>query len=385
MCELLGIASNKSIQPHIIFKGFKQRGNIHPHGWGIGYYPDKSSQIFKEPLQGNHSQLAHFLANHNSISSTLFIAHVRKISSGNLSHRNTHPFERELMGKSYLFAHNGTLQRFDELDTGRYEPVGETDSEALFCHLMAWMDENDFISYNPTQLYALQEEIQMINQMSSPTGHQSTKLNCLISDGVTLICYADLHHSGLHWLKRTQGYHYQGQMLSDEDYDISFEVKKEQDQNVHIISTQPMTSEPGWHPFDPGEMRVYKNGELIFSHSLYKDIFVENVEVYQAPLWFNESRDGNTKKIGLPKKMRTHLNVTLGEKVLVENEERSLYLTVCKTDEKLLRGGSRATKPDKHALIPKVARNTLRLRQFVHREHVEKYKTQYLGVTIRKI
>lgn len=384
MCELLGISAQRPIRPNIIFKGFKQRGEIHPNGWGIGCYPDRSSQIFKEPLQSNESSLARFLADDHIMASTLFIAHVRRNSSGNVSHRNTHPFERELEGRSYIMAHNGTVYRTGELQSERFQPIGETDSEVLFCHLMSWMDDNTFISANPTLLYALQEHLQMINRLRSQNGRPS-KLNCLISDGDTLICYADLYHSALHWLKRPQGYHYQGEMLSDEDYDISFEVEKGMDQTVHIVATKPMTHESGWRRFDPGEMRVYKNGALLFSHSMFNETVVESVEVYQAPRWLSDGRDGNTRKIGLPQTLRKQLNVEIGERVLVENEERSLYLTVCKTDRKLLHGPSKARNPEKHALIPKIVRHSLKLRQFDFRENVPHFKTQYLGVAIKKI
>jgi glutamine amidotransferase len=54
---------------------------------------------------------------------------------------NTQPFVRELGGVSHCFAHNGNLVgiasdlRFEL--SGRYQPVGQTDSEHAFCVLMS--------------------------------------------------------------------------------------------------------------------------------------------------------------------------------------------------------------------------------------------------------
>ncbi|RKZ31302.1 hypothetical protein DRQ33_07185 [bacterium] len=69
------------------------------------------------------------------IKSKLFIAHVRYGNSGSITYMNTHPFSRELNGKDYTFAHNGTLSSFENLSTGRFQPVGETDSENVYCHI----------------------------------------------------------------------------------------------------------------------------------------------------------------------------------------------------------------------------------------------------------
>lgn len=385
MCELLGISSNKAIRPNILFKGFKHRGEKNPHGWGLALYPDKGVQIFKEPLKGNESQLANFLSNYNVIGSKHFIAHVRKISSGAISYRNTHPFDRELNGKSYVFAHNGTLYKYRKLDVGRFCPIGETDSEHLFCHLLTWMDENEFNASDCNKLDDLRDHLQVINQLRANDGKNS-KLNCLLSDGETLICYSDLYiNNGLHWLNRPQGYSYKGPMLSDEDYDISFRIEKGEDQNVHIIATKKMTKEFGWQNFMRGELKVYKNGELIFSDTPFQDVEISGIEVYQAPDWLISRNSEENMKIGLPKSLREQLDVSIGDTILVESATHSTYLKVCKTDRRLLNGYSTALTPSKHAVIPKSVRDILNLTTSHYREHSPHFKQVFQQVTISKI
>lgn len=389
MCELLGISSNRAVRPNILFKGFKHRGEQNPHGWGLALYPDKGVQIFKEPLKGNESQLANFLANYNGIGSKHFIAHVRKISSEAISYRNTHPFDRELNGKSYVFAHNGTLYNYRKLDVGRFRPIGETDSEYLFCHLLTWMDDNEFNASDCNKLDDLRDHLQVINQLRD-NDRRNSKLNCLLSDGETLICYSDLYiNNGLHWLNRPQGYFYEGQMLSDEDYDISFRVEKGEDQNVHIIATKKMTKEFGWQNFMRGELRVYENGKLIFSDTPFQDVEISDVEVYQAPDWLISRNSEENMKIGLPKSLREQLDVNIGDTILVESATHSTYLKVCKTDRRLLNGHSTALTPTKHAVIPKSVRDNLNLGINLtlsnNRENSPHFKQVFHNITISKI
>ena len=78
MCELLGISFNLPVNPKISFKGFQQRGECNPDGWGIAFYPDESAQIFKEPVEAAESSLANFIQEYSGIKSNIFIAHVRK-------------------------------------------------------------------------------------------------------------------------------------------------------------------------------------------------------------------------------------------------------------------------------------------------------------------
>ena len=67
------------------------------------------------------------------------ISHIRKATHGDRALRNTQPFIRELAGRTHVFAHNGELkgiEQANDLSLGRYQPVGDTDSELAFCNLL---------------------------------------------------------------------------------------------------------------------------------------------------------------------------------------------------------------------------------------------------------
>jgi len=81
------------------------------------------------------------------------IAHIRYATTGAVSLENVHPFSRELWGIQWTFAHNGQVPKFDAstaledqpllgqkttIDDLHYNPVGDTDSEAVFCAISKW-------------------------------------------------------------------------------------------------------------------------------------------------------------------------------------------------------------------------------------------------------
>src|ERR1022692_1484020 len=88
-----------------------------------------------------------FLDKYPGLLSSIYVAHVRQKTTGSTpTHADTHPFTRELGGREYCFAHNGTLSgEFWNQPLGRFRPVGSTDSEYLFCLLLAEMERSERI------------------------------------------------------------------------------------------------------------------------------------------------------------------------------------------------------------------------------------------------
>src|SRR4029079_300694 len=70
------------------------------------------------------------------IRSTNIVAHIRKATQGPVALAHTQPFESELWGRYWVFAHNGDLKGYAPRLHGAFRPVGATDSERAFCWLM---------------------------------------------------------------------------------------------------------------------------------------------------------------------------------------------------------------------------------------------------------
>jgi predicted glutamine amidotransferase len=41
--------------------------------------------------------------------------------------------------KRICFIHNGTAYKYKDLETGHFQPRGDTDSEYIFCHIMNYL------------------------------------------------------------------------------------------------------------------------------------------------------------------------------------------------------------------------------------------------------
>src|SRR6185369_428284 len=149
MCELLGMECNVPTDIVFSFAGLASRGGKHgPHadGWGLALYDGKLARVFLEPIAAAESRLATFVREH-PIKTLLAIAHVRRRTRGGAGLVNTHPFARELWGRHWVFAHNGTIKSASRLTLGRFRPIGDTDSEHAFCALLGALD-HEFCDYS---------------------------------------------------------------------------------------------------------------------------------------------------------------------------------------------------------------------------------------------
>ena len=138
MCELLGMNCNVPTDICFSFTGFQARGgatSVHRDGWGIAFFEGKGVRMFLDPQPSCESAVAEFVRQY-PIRSLNVIAHIRKATQGPTGLENTHPFMRELWGRYWIFAHNGNLKDYAPVLDGSFVPVGQTDSERAFCHLL---------------------------------------------------------------------------------------------------------------------------------------------------------------------------------------------------------------------------------------------------------
>lgn len=257
MCELLGLCFNRPIAPSISFIGFRQRGEVNRHGWGVAFYPDSSAQVIKEPINAGASELSNFLKGYKFMSSKILLAHVRHATIGSHTRMNTHPFQRELGGREYVFAHNGDLKgNFRKgLALGAFHPVGETDSEHAFCYLLERIRKRKVGGWDADDFKFLEGEFRRINRYGV--------LNCLMSDGEHLFAYRDFDEKRtLYFLNRVPPY---GRVkLLDQDFSIDIGKGRQPGTYGFIVATRPLTDE-AWIPFPRGRMLVFRDGKTVYS------------------------------------------------------------------------------------------------------------------------
>ncbi len=252
MCELLGMSANTPTDLCFSFTGLTQRGGHtgpHSDGWGVAFYEGKGVRTFHESSASASSKVANMVQNH-PIKSQIALCHIRQANVGKVCLANTHPFGRELWGQNWIFAHNGQIENFERC-AGMYEPVGDTDSENIFCDIMNNVRENLSRDASTSQL---------ANSLVALATDYAKRgvFNCLLSNGDWLFTFCSTKLASI-----TRRAPFGPAQLSDADVVIDFSAETTDKDVVSIIATQPLTTDEAWDVYEPGEWRLWKMGEVL--------------------------------------------------------------------------------------------------------------------------
>ena len=127
MCQLLGMNCNTPTDIAFSFEGFRRRGGLtdhHADGFGIAFFEGAGARVFLDVEPSARSRVADFVRDY-PIKSENVIAHIRKATQGGVNLVNTHPFQRELWSRYWVFAHNGNLEGFAPPEGRYYRPIPE--------------------------------------------------------------------------------------------------------------------------------------------------------------------------------------------------------------------------------------------------------------------
>jgi len=257
MCELLALNANTPTDMGFSFRGLSRRGGAsgeHADGWGLASFtpdghPDRPSlTLLREEAPAAFSALADQLAD-RSPKALVSIAHIRKATRGVVALENCHPFSRSWRGQTWVFAHNGDLQGALPLGD-RYRPFGSTDSEAAFCWILEELDQSGVDPCTPAALFDL------LHRCAAELAERGT-FNALISNGQWLFATAT---SRLHWLTRRAPF--RKATLADPPLQVDFAALTTASDVVTILSTEPLTTDEHWQPFQAGESLLFRAGEV---------------------------------------------------------------------------------------------------------------------------
>jgi predicted glutamine amidotransferase len=253
MCELLGMECNVPTDIVFSFSGLALRGGLkgpHADGWGLALYDGRGVRTFLEPAAAAQSPLAQYVRD-NPFKTLLAIAHVRRRTRGKVSLENTHPFVRELWGRPFVFAHNGTLRHARRHALGRFAPIGTTDSEHAFCVLLGRLARR-FSSYP-----ARSELAHAVAKIGGDLGRGGT-FNFLLGDGRHLFARCATRLSYI--IRKAP---FGKATLADDDVRVDFSEVTTPDDRVAIVATTPLTRDEVWTAGRPGEMWMFEGGALV--------------------------------------------------------------------------------------------------------------------------
>lgn len=251
MCQLLGMNCNVPTDICFSFEGFCARGgktDEHKDGWGIAFFEGLGCRLFLDDNASIASPIAELVKQY-PIKSRNVIAHIRKATHGKIGLENCHPFQRELWGNYWVFAHNGNLENFDYPFNGLYQPVGTTDSEKAFCFILEVLKEK-FTHQKPN----LPELYQVLQELTSNLSSYGI-FNYLLSNGEYLFAYCTTE---LHYLVRQAPF--AAAHLIDEDITVDFQALTNGEDRVAIIATAPLTDNEIWTAIEPRKLLVFQDG-----------------------------------------------------------------------------------------------------------------------------
>jgi len=254
MCELLAMSANTPTDLCFSFTGLTRRGGEtgpHKDGWGVTFYEGKGVRSFHDPDPSASSRIAEMVQTH-PIKSEVAICHIRQANVGDICLANTHPFIRELWGQYWVFAHNGQLSDF-QAEPGFYEPVGTTDSEALFCDMLNHLRQHCHRG-DPAETL-----VEHLVELANNYARQGV-FNLLLSNGEWLFTYCTTKMASI-----TRRAPFGPARLKDTDVTVDFESETTPDDIVSVIVTEPLTTDEKWDIYQPGEWRLWRKGEVVLS------------------------------------------------------------------------------------------------------------------------
>lgn len=228
MCELFGLSAARLMAAsELPLAVFRERGGgtaDNPDGWGLAWREGKRFSLEKAPEAACRS--ARFGELLRGWQGDLAIAHVRRANYPPInSLTNTHPFLHDCCDRQWAFAHNGLVPGVMG-EAAACHPLGETDSESAFCRLLS-----DIARHSGTIGAGLLDGLGEMGEAIARHG----QFNFLLSDGEHLIAYG---HDRLHYLESAG-------------------------EAVVLIATTPLSRHAGWTAFAPGELRIYRAGQLL--------------------------------------------------------------------------------------------------------------------------
>ena len=262
MCELFAMSSRYPTSVGFSLETLARRGGHdgpHKDGWGVAYFEDHDVFLLRESSPAAESGLVKFMEK-NGPPSNLVLSHIRLATQGEPALRNTQPFQRELAGRAHVFAHNGNMPGIKDqcrLDSDRFTPVGDTDSEFAFCGLLERLEK--LWGRVPERTPSVESRLEIVADFAAqlrPLG----AFNFVYSDSDALFAHSHrrsqddgvVRPPGLHMLVRS----------SDEqaiDLSASGIMLAPLSQALALVASVPLTDEP-WEPISEGEVVALTQG-----------------------------------------------------------------------------------------------------------------------------
>jgi predicted glutamine amidotransferase len=234
-----------------------------PSGWGIGFYQGGEVLHKKRPLTDasalDWGQVA------QDVGTDCAVFHLRQATVGDFRAENIHPFRM----RSWLFAHNGTIERFHTIREPLLSQVpdylqrnirGDTDSEHFFHMVLSFLHDAghlDVVDGDARVVVgAIRSAVALVDRLSAEVGAKPATLNMVLTNGRRM--YALRRGSPMMYVER-RGLHETAPEAAPKDASVL--------RYVLVVSDGPDVP-ADYHPVDNGHVVVVDRDLTVTAHPL---------------------------------------------------------------------------------------------------------------------
>ena len=229
----------------------------------VWFFTKKTMPTFFESSKTRETYHLASLLVQNNLASRLILSHIRSATTGAVELRNTHPFTREVHGRIHSFALIGNVPEVFELDLelDRFNPIGDTDGEYVFCWILdrinGLLDSSDW-KRKACLLRQLGDHIAVNGPVSF-----------LYSDSLRLYAFASRKQGSD--VEYQPGLYYCLENLCLElktSTKVGFYIKSSGNNNSQLMAvvSNECASKGDWIPFDENQLLVFESGEVKASY-----------------------------------------------------------------------------------------------------------------------
>ncbi|HEY6050595.1 MAG TPA: class II glutamine amidotransferase, partial [Thermoanaerobaculia bacterium] len=231
-------------------------GRKPPDGWGIGCYPDgePAALLLKEAAPPHGSIRSALVSAWERLESSIFLVHIRTAMWGALTEANTQPFQRAWGRREWVIAHSGSLQHKLE-GASRFEPVGSTDSEQVFCALLGRIAERGSKTLSDVPPAVLLSWFHDLNRHGG--------LSLALSDGIDLAVYADRRGEGPIFVCELLPPYGGALAFGDDDVTVDLTRRGIHSRKGIVVASQALDGTPAqWRRLQPGHLLILREGAV---------------------------------------------------------------------------------------------------------------------------
>ena len=229
-----------------------------PDGWGIAYYPgsEPSATVLKEHAPAAGRKRTALVQEWDHLEASLFMVHMRRAKWGSVSDANTQPFSRAYGMREWVYCHAGSLTgRLERPVNARFEPVGSTDTELVFCELMERISQRGWRNLVDVDLHQLRSWMDELGEIGD--------LTSIMSDGRDMLVYSDRDEGGLYIAPIVPPYTHLD--FGDDDIWIDLTRRDLRSRKGLVVSNEPLRvgeecNQLQWERVPGGRLIVLRQG-----------------------------------------------------------------------------------------------------------------------------